>query len=356
MPAVNSQVRIELPLGRGARREGRAVSVDELSGWLPVDAFVEGGRPRLRWLDMRGVRLSEPFFEQTIARVRAERRDGGELLTDFDALIQVEPSVETLRPDGLIFHASRCGSTLVSNACRALDGAAVISESATVDKLVWPYLARDDGSLALLRRVFLRAAVGVLGQRRLGDERRLFVKFSCCSVLRLPFVRSVWPEVPRVFVHRDPVEIIVSNLRAVPEWMRAEEQPELAAAVCGLDETAAAGLSREEFCARALGNFYAAAQEDDGPLMMPVGYDELSPAKLLDVVRFFGVEPTEAEAARVAAVSALYAKDAAPARRFAPDGAEKRAGASSAVREAAARFSAEPYRRLLSTAARFSKR
>lgn len=348
MSARSSQIRVEMPAGADGRGEPRLLDARELRGWLPVDASVEGGRPLLRWLDMRGVGLDEPFFQQTVERVRTERGPGAKLYTDFDALIQLEKVADCLRPDGFIFHSSRCGSTLVSNACRELDGAVVVSEAATIDKLVWPYLAGGDARLALLRRVFLRAAVNLLGQRRAGDERRYFVKFSCCSVLRLSFVRSVWQDVPWVFVHRDPVEVMVSNLRDVPEWMRAAEQPELAAAVCGVGAAEAASLDGEEYCARALGNFYAAAAEGFGPRSMLVGYEELSAAKLLDIVRFFRVEPTAAEQERVAAVSQLYAKDARPARPFAPDGAAKRAAASTRVREMAARWAAGPYRQLLS--------
>jgi hypothetical protein len=320
--------------------------VEELRGWLPVDAFVEDGRPVLRWLDLRGVTLAEPFFEQTIARARADGR--AELLTDFDALIRMENAVEHLRPDGFIFHSSRCGSTLVSNACRALDGALVVSEAAPLDKLVWPYLARDEESHELLRRVFLRAVVNLLGQRRFGDERRYFVKFSCCSVLRLAFIRSVWQDVPWVFVHREPTEVMVSNLRKVPEWMRAESQPELAAAVCGVGADEAVRFGGEEFCARALGNFYRAASEGLDERAMLVGYDELTAEKLLEVVRFFGVAPTDDEAARVRALSGLYAKDATPARRFTPDGEAKRAAATPLVREMAARWAAGPYQELIS--------
>jgi hypothetical protein len=347
MSTRSSQIRIEVPAGGDGKREARSVGAEELRGWLPVDAVVEGGRPLLRWLDMRGIRLAEPFFQQTVERVRRERPGAAELFTDFDALIQLEKVVECLRPDGFIFHSSRCGSTLVSNACRELDGAVVVSEAASIDKLVWPYLAHDAGALALLRRVFLRAVVNVLGQRRLGDERRFFVKFSCCSVLRLSFIRSVWQDVPWVFVHRDPVEVMVSNLRTVPEWMRAEAQPELAAAVCGLSAGEAASLGGEEFCARALGNFYAAAAEGFGPRSLLVGHDELTAAKLLEIVRFFGVTPGDAEAARVAAVARLYAKDATPARPFEPDGEAKRSAASPRVREMAERWAAGPYRRLL---------
>lgn len=341
---------MEISSGAGGRREPRLLPAEELKGWLPVDAFSERGRPRLRWLDVNGARLDEPFFEQTVARVKSERPDAPELFTDFDALIQFERVADAPEPDGFIFHSSRCGSTLVANACRALDGAIVVSEAPVVDKLVWPYLAGDGGSHALLRRLFLRAALRALGQRLRGDERRLFVKFSCCGVLRLPFIRSVWPEVPWVFVHREPVEVMVSNLRQVPEWMRADEQPELASAVTGLSEAEAAGVGGEEFCARALGNFYAAAVDEAGPRTLFVGHEELSAEKLLEVVRFFGFKPDGEEKARVAAAAGLYAKDARPSRPFVPDGAGKRAAATPQVLEAAARWAAEPYRKLLSRA------
>lgn len=347
MPARSSQILVRTPAADGGRGAERLVEAGELAGWLPVDVSIEGGRPLVRWLDFRGARLSEPFFEQTVRRVRGGRHGAAELLTDFEALIQLEKSADLLRPDGFIFHASRCGSTLVANACHALDGAVVVSEAPPVDKLVWDYLVGDDPARALLRRAFLRAAVHLTGRRRLGDERRLYVKFSCCSLLRLAFVRSIWQDVPWVFIHREPVEIIVSNMRAVPEWLRSESQPEMASAVTGLPAEEAAGLSREEFCARALGRFFDAAAEAADARAMLVGYEELSASKLVEVVRFFGASPTEAEARRVSETARLYAKDAAPARPFTPDGEAKRAEATPLVREVSDRWAARPYRRLL---------
>ncbi|HWS52776.1 MAG TPA: hypothetical protein VN228_01505 [Pyrinomonadaceae bacterium] len=344
MSVRSSQIRVEVPAG--GRRAARLVGAEEFAGRLPVDAVVEGGRPLLKWLDAGGARFDEPFFEQTVERVRRERPGGEEWFTDFDALVQLDKNADARRPDGFIFHSSRCGSTLVANACRALDGAGVVSEAAAVDKLVWPYLAGGGATLELLGRVFLRAAVNLFARHAGG--RRFFVKFSCCSVLRLSFVRGVWQDVPWLFVHRDPVEVMVSNLRNPPDWMRRESQPELAAAVTGAGEAEAARMRPEEFCARALGGFYAAAADAEGGPRMLVGYEELSAAKLEEVVRFFGVTPTPAEAARVEAVRGFYAKDAAPSRRFEPDGEEKRAAASPAVREAAERWAAAPYRRLLS--------
>lgn len=349
MSVRSLQIRAETLSGEGVGRAARFFEAEELKGWLPVDTEVEDGRPLLRWLDMRGARLAEPFFQQTVERVRGEKPRRAELFTELDALLQLEKIVDHLRPDGFIFHSSRCGSTLVSNACGALDGALVVSEAAPADKLIWDYLAHDEegGTRSLLRRAFFRAVVNILGQRRAGDERRYFVKFSCCSILRLSFIRRIWQDVPWVFVHRDPVEVMVSNLRNVPEWMRFESQPAMAAAVCGIDEAGVVGMSREEFCARALGRFYEAAAEAAGPGAMLVGYEDLAGGKLAEIVRFFGAEPTAAEAGRVAEVSGFYAKDATPTRRFEPDGEEKRASAPARVREAVERWAAEPYRRLL---------
>ena len=42
----------------------------DLSGWLPVDAVVVDGRPGLWWMEMSGVSLAEPFFQQTVERAR----------------------------------------------------------------------------------------------------------------------------------------------------------------------------------------------------------------------------------------------------------------------------------------------
>ena len=48
--------------------------IEQLRSWLPVDAIVRQGRPAIEWLNMSGVVLAEPFFDQTVARVRKESR------------------------------------------------------------------------------------------------------------------------------------------------------------------------------------------------------------------------------------------------------------------------------------------
>jgi hypothetical protein len=98
-------------------------------GWLPVDAVVVDGRPGLWWMDMSDVSLSEPLFRQTVERAKAQNPDRGEVFTEFDVLLQLEKLLDSVAPTGFIFHSSRCGSTLVANACRAIANSIVLSRS-----------------------------------------------------------------------------------------------------------------------------------------------------------------------------------------------------------------------------------
>src|SRR5215475_15776445 len=154
--------------------------IEHLKSWLPVDAVISNGRPGIEWLDMTGVALTEPFFHQTVARVKKERVFSPPLITDFDELIRVEKVSDSLPLSGFIFHSSRCGSTLVANSCRALEGALVVAEAPVLDKLISRFFTDTDeaGTKDLFYSVLLKCAVSALGQRRLGNERYYFIKFA----------------------------------------------------------------------------------------------------------------------------------------------------------------------------------
>ena len=99
-----------------------------LKWWFPVDAVIDGGRPAVEWMDVRDAKFNEPFFHETIERVKANGA-AQSVVTDLDFLLQMEKICESVEPAGFIFHTSRCGSTLLANACRALRGSIVISEA-----------------------------------------------------------------------------------------------------------------------------------------------------------------------------------------------------------------------------------
>ncbi len=311
--------------------------IEQLRSWLPVDAIVCQGRPAIEWLNMSGVVLAEPFFDQTVARVRNETAAALPLITNLDELIRLEKISDSLQPSGFIFHSSRCGSTLVANACRALRDSLVISEAPVLDKLISRFFTDtdEDGTKELLYSVFLRGAVSALGQRRFGIERHYFIKFAPTSILQFARLRRIWPRVPALFLYRDPIEVIVSNLQNIPDWMTIESNPAVSAAVLGVRQSDLAYLSPEEFCARALGRFYsaAAAEIDDNTLLC--NYNELSPEGLLRLIKFFRVSVSAEEAETIVQQAGLYSKDPLRKTAYSDDAHSKRASASTYLTELA---------------------
>ena len=165
---------------------------------------------------------------------RACEADGEsrELFTEFDVLLQLEKQLDSVQPTGFIFHSSRCGSTLVANACRAITNSIVLSEANAIDKLIARFITDADGAVKeSLYSVFLRGVVHALAQRRAGNEQHLFIKFACCSFAQIERIRRIWPNVPWLFLYRDPVETIVSNVKDVPPWLIDNDRRVLASII-----------------------------------------------------------------------------------------------------------------------------
>ena len=324
------------------------MALTDLRGWLPVDAVVVNGRPGLMWVEMSGVSLAEPFFQQTVDKARTEHRR--ELFTEFDTLVQVEKQFDSVSPSGFIFHSSRCGSTLLANACRALEGAIVLSEPPAVDKLIARFITDTDEhrTKETIYSIFLRAVLSALGQKRAGDERHLFVKFACCSVSQIERVCRIWPNVPWVFLYRDPVETIGSNIQNLPAWLQDEDHRVLAS----ITETTPSEVTRmthEERCARSLGSFFTTARAthrvaNDRALLL--NYTQLNLTEIANVLGFFGVQPAAAEMDNIARQTQKYSKSASGERAFVADAEAKQLAASALVREMAERWANNSYQLL----------
>jgi hypothetical protein len=292
---------------------------------------------------MSDVRLTEPFFQQTVARAKAGGRR--ELFTEFDVLLQLDKQLDSVQPTGFIFHSSRCGSTLVANACRSINNSIVLSEANAIDKLV-ARLITDTGDVKTsLYSVFLRCVVHALAQRRNGNEQHLFIKFACCSFAQIQRIRRIWPNVPWLFLYRDPVETIVSNLKDVPPWL-VDDDRRVLASITGTSADAVAQMPLEELCARTIGSLFSTAHGLANGNGMLLNYRQLSVPVISRVLNFFKVSPSTDELERIARASQIYSKEASGTRTFVTDVHAKQKLASSAVREAATKWATEPYQLL----------
>ena len=291
----------------------------DLARWTPVRLDFSGPAPAVYWADLSAERFAEPFFEQTVTgwacgpTARPLVRTGLEALADLDG----EPSLE---PAGMIFHLSRCGSTLVSRLLGTLPGVVVLAEPGPLNAV----LGRDGVDEAAVVRL-VRLVVRALGRVRFGDERQLVLKCTSWNIRRRAILSAAFPDVPWVWVQRDPVHVLASLLADRPGW---------------LDPPANA-----EFAARALGAMLEAARGDEGAdaaRRLCVDYADLPDAVWERIAPHFRLGTDPAALARMADESRFYSKDPT-GRLFAGDAGRP---VTDEMRLAAARFANQGYRAL----------
>ncbi len=173
--------------------------VESFKDWIPQRVVHKYNEAQIVWHNMKGKRFTEPFFDNTLSSSHHKR------YTSWEKLQSVAKEVEAIYPSGFIFHTSRCGSTLLSQSLALFDDNIVLSEAQLIHEALTAYQKN--------RVELLKDVIRVLGQKRFANEKRLFIKFDAWSIAELPLILEAYPNVPWVFLYRNPVEILVSQKR-----------------------------------------------------------------------------------------------------------------------------------------------
>jgi hypothetical protein len=308
--------------------------------WIPAQIRWTSAGGLVDWCHLGDVRFTAPFFEQTIAAAMAHPFN---LLfgvtTTLDALAL--PASFELRPAGLIFHMSRCGSTLAAQMLASLPRNVVLSEPGPLDQILrapaWLRGVSTDQIAA-----WLRATAAALGRRRHPQERDLVIKLEGWHALLLPFIRGAFPGVPWAFLYRQPVEVMASIDTLRPHQMLPGI---IDPALVGLALSQAAAMSLNRYTAVVLQRICRAAVEHygegGGMLIEHRELPEAVPARLLS---HFGLDCDDGELARMRDVARFDAKQ--PSLRYSDDSEAKRRAASPEMRELAETMLAPVYDRL----------
>ncbi len=219
---------------------------------------------------------------------------------------------------GAIFHTYRCGSTLLCRQLSALPSVYAIAEPNFLTQLV---LGHAQAPPVLRHRI---VKVLALLSRGLGSQgQRIVVKWPGMLANHAAFLVEALPEVPMVFLHRDPVEVLAS-IEQRPLGNADGAPAELGLAIPARESSAItqAAMVIAHLCCKV-------AQV---PTIRHCDYKRLDPAR---VARHFGLDPDNTEQAAMAMAGSWYSKAAPGSGRFADDSAAKRAGASKEVRQTA---------------------
>jgi hypothetical protein len=313
------------------------MAADDWIDWIPFAIRWEPSGPLVEWCHLGARRFVEPFFDQTIQqRQRDPDYHHSFRTTPAQALHEFQSAHAALSPTGFLFHASRCGSTLVTQMLASAPQNRVLSEPNILDSVL-AAPRRDSSTIELLR-----AIVGALGVSWRPEERSYFIKFSSRAIHAMPLIRRAFPKVPWAFVYREPLEILGAQIRGSGEALA----PGLANA--GLLEGNPAeldGMRPEEFWTRILASRYRAALEEYQPeSALLVNYRELPDAVWESLLPFFGLTCSLEEGDRMRAVARLNAKDSS--RSFTDDSALKRSAVSGMARTLVEELVGPHYRQL----------
>ncbi|WP_025113424.1 aspartyl beta-hydroxylase [Pseudomonas sp. H1h] len=298
-------------------------------GWLPIRVWSVAGLWQVDWCWFGDTPLHQPFFRDAVEEaLRLPFNQAFRRLTPLSTLTEWQVQSPGLIPSAFILHASRCGSTLISQMLARLEDHIVVSEPPALDALL-----RSDLPAAE-RQAAIAGLLSAYGQRRRGVEQRLVIKLDAWNIGEWPLLRECFPDTPWLFVYRDPLEIAVSHVRRPGMHMVPGMLGD-----CVLED----GLpfaGSEDFIARRLGRLLEAGcihcREGGG---LAVNYSELPGAMTGRLAGLFRLNVEQRQ--QVLAATAQHAKQ--PSQRFVADGEDKRREASPQLQARVRSCAAAPY-------------
>lgn len=178
-----------------------------MEGWYPVKILEDEDGLSLQWMRFGDADFSEPFFDESIGRARIDYEENRRR---FRSVTSVEV-LKTFRSEWnskialLIFHVSRCGSTLLAQLFTEVRNTTVLSEVPLLDQLL-AYGAA--GKLQDAETLFC-SAVRIYGR----DKQNIVVKTDSWHLFHFNTYRKYYHEVPAVLLFRNPHDVLLSHKR-----------------------------------------------------------------------------------------------------------------------------------------------
>ena len=249
-------------------------------------------------------------------------------LRDLELRLEHETAV---LPSVLIFHCSRCGSTLLARLLEIDPANRVFLEPQALRQFL--HLNRMRLPSPETRRN-LRILLQSYGLEPSSGEKRLIFKLNSLAVHSLAAIRAALPEVAFIYMLRDPAEVVASISRATPVFLRPENRASLAAMI-GLDPGAVIGDSAERWWSRYVEWNLSAAYAHARDFTVAVDYREFA-TRFLAVARRWSDRTLADDEPEVVETLAFHSKN--PGVRFSPIVGDVRPGVAATATQAYLRW------------------
>lgn len=179
-----------------------------LLNWIPYKLVEKDNEIYFEWIYLADIKYAEPFFDETIAKCRSHAYNSKpfKVITTVENLLDWSATLFSVELKSLVFHVSRCGSTMLSQSLATSSENIMISEAPIIDEIL-----RSDKFDRAKKASLLKAVITLLGQRRFPEQKNLIIKLDAWHIFSADFLRSIFPETPFALLYRNPIEVLKSH-------------------------------------------------------------------------------------------------------------------------------------------------
>ncbi|MGD2158755.1 MAG: sulfotransferase [Anaerolineales bacterium] len=168
-----------------------------------------------------------------------------------------------------------------------------------------------------------RNLILAIGRKRRASYRAHFIKFTTFNIMYVDFIRRVFPDVPIIFLYRDPAEVMVAFSDQGPGWQRFKDSA-FGAYVAGCSLNEVKTMSNQSFHEHFLNQFMLAALQTSPKGLSFINYNQLTPNSFDTILKTFNYSVGGEELEQMKKQFEYYAKDDDEQKRFVSDTGEKR--------------------------------
>jgi len=347
-----------------------AVHLKNISGSRIGNENIRGTFCRLNWHIHKIDPASVPMFRDVVAK--SPHCDKGSFTVSLSEALEAAQSYDEQNnyensispPTGFVFHESRCGSTLVANVLASVSPSEnrVYSESSPAYTAI-TFCGEHFKKCTLEENAELfQNVVYLMGRTDLPDEeKRLFFKMQSATTKSISVFSAAFPDVPWIFVHRDPVQVMMSHLD-IPQMKHANclrtkhggSTPQILKDLVKekTPDKKVSSLSYEEYCAAHLATLCKSAYDEvlkqgnhNGVF---ANYEGLVDRLKDDILpnHFLLGDLGDEEIERIDKVSGKYSKGRNTNKQWVEDSEKKENRASEEIKNAAELFLGDLYRQM----------
>jgi hypothetical protein len=242
----------------------------------------------------------------------ATRNAEEEVTTDLGMLVEYAENFDESKFAGAILHVSRCGSTALANAFKAVPHTLVLSEPDVFSQLIRETRCGGAAVRNDQRRTLVNGFLAAVLKEHPASS--IVVKCSSVSTISLDETLRYMPSVPWCFVSRSPADVIASLERTPGMWLRTQETRERVLRRIGRQSSHTADEDRSrDLYAFLLERFYLSAMAHADENAMFLDYADFSLDSVCSVVEALLKQPIDRDTRDAIAKSLqFYSKAVVP--------------------------------------------